>query len=128
LLMAAGFAASAGIKNQIPSNLAYGLIVLLALAMGVRSAVVKRLGVPDLTTTVLTLTVIGIASDSSLAGGTNSRWRTRVTAIITMFAGAATGAMFLRYGVFAPLGASSILLFAVLGWMAAKKPDNAQWN
>ncbi len=125
LLMAAGFAASAGTKSEISPSLAYGLIVLMALAMGVRNAVVRKLAVPDLTTTVLTLTVTGIASDSSLAGGANPRWRTRVTAVITMFAGAAAGAMFLRYGVFVPLGASSLLLFAVLAWMAAMGPDDA---
>src|SRR6267154_6066046 len=126
LLLAAGFAASAGTKTEISPSLTYALIVLMALAMGVRNAVVRKLAVPDLTTTVLTLTVTGIASDSSLAGGANPRWRTRVTAVIAMFAGAATGALLLRYGVFAPLGASCLLLLAVLAWMAALGPDNAQ--
>jgi len=126
LLLATSFAASAGTKAEISSSLTYGLIVLMALAMGVRNAVVRKLAVPDLTTTVLTLTVTGIASDSSLAGGANQRWRKRVTAVITMFAGAATGAMLLRYGVFAPLGASSIVLLAVLGWMDAMGPEDAQ--
>jgi uncharacterized membrane protein YoaK (UPF0700 family) len=126
LLVATSFAASARIKTEISPSLTYGLIVLLALAMGVRNAVVRKLAVPDLTTTVLTLTVTGIASDSSLAGGANQRWRTRVTAVITMFAGAATGAMFLRYGVFLPLGASSLLLFAVLAWIFVKGRDDAQ--
>lgn len=125
LLMATSFAASAGRKTEISPGLAYGLIVLMALAMGVRNAVVRKLAVPDLTTTVLTLTITGIASDSSLAGGANPRWRSRVTAVITMFAGAATGAMLLRYGVFAPLGANSLLLLAVLAWMAAVGPDDA---
>src|SRR5258708_5441583 len=117
LLVAASFAASAGTQSENSPSLAYGLIVLMALAMGVRNAVVRKLAVPDLTTTVLTLTVTGIASDSSLAGGANPRWRSRVTAVITMFAGAATGALFLRYGVFVPLGASRLLLFAVLAWI-----------
>jgi hypothetical protein len=97
----------------------------MALAMGVRSAVVRKLAVPDLTTTVLTLTVTGIASDSSLAGGANPRWRTRVTAVITLFAGAATGAMLLRHGVFVPLCASSLLLFAILAWICVMGPDDA---
>jgi len=61
LLMATGFAASAGTKAEISPSLTYGLIVLMALAMGVRNAVVRKLAVPDLTTTVLTLTVTGIA-------------------------------------------------------------------
>lgn len=126
LLMATAFAASAGNKTEISPRLTYGLIVLLALAMGVRNAVVRKLAVPDLTTTVLTLTVTGIASDSPLAGGANPRWKTRVTAVITMFAGAATGAMFLRYGVFVPLGASSFLLFAVLAWIFVMGPEDAQ--
>jgi uncharacterized membrane protein YoaK (UPF0700 family) len=126
LLMATSFAASAGVKTEISQGLTYGLIVLLALAMGVRNAVVRKLAVPDLTTTVLTLTVTGIASDSSLAGGANPRWRTRVAAVITMFAGAATGAMFLRYGLFAPLAASSLLLMAVLVGMDAVGSENAE--
>ena len=126
LLMAASLAVSAGTKNEISPSLTYGVIVLTALAMGVRNAVVRKLAVPDLTTTVLTLTVTGIASDSSLAGGTNPRWRTRVTAVITMFAGATTGAMLLRYAVFAPLGASSLLALAVLALMAVTGSQDAQ--
>jgi uncharacterized membrane protein YoaK (UPF0700 family) len=125
LLMATSFAATAGTKVEISPSLTYGLIVLLALAMGVRNAVVRKLGVPDLTTTVLTLTVTGIASDSSLAGGANPRWKPRVAAVITMFAGAATGAIFLRYGVFAPLAASSLLLMAVLIWIDAMGSEDA---
>lgn len=125
LFVAANLAASAGTKTEISPSLTYGLIILLALAMGVRNAVVRKLAVPDLTTTVLTLTATGIASDSSLAGGANPRWRTRVTAVITMFAGAATGAMLLRYGVFAPIGASSLLLLAVLAWMAVMGSQDA---
>ncbi len=126
LLMAASLAVSAGTKNEISPSLTYGVIVLTALAMGVRNAVVRKLAVPDLTTTVLTLTVTGIASDSSLAGGTNPRWRTRVTAVITMFAGATTGAMLLRYAVLAPLGASSLLALAVLALMAVTGSQDAQ--
>src|SRR6267378_2444434 len=47
----------------------YSLITLLALAMGLQNATARRLGVPDLTTTVLTLTLTGLAADSTLAGG-----------------------------------------------------------
>ena len=126
LLLIATIFASTGTKTEISPTLTYGLIVLMALAMGVRNAVVRKLAVPDLTTTVLTLTVTGIASDSSLAGGANPRWRSRVTAVIVMFAGAAAGAMLLRYGVFAPLGASSLLLLAVLVWMDVRGPEDAQ--
>jgi uncharacterized membrane protein YoaK (UPF0700 family) len=51
----------------------YGIVATTAVAMGMRNAVVRKLGVPDLTTTVLTLTIAGIAANSALAGGDNVR-------------------------------------------------------
>ena len=48
----------------------YALIVLLGLAIGPQNATARCLGVPDLTTTVLTLTLTGLAADSTLAAGT----------------------------------------------------------
>ena len=71
----------------------YALIVLLALAMGLQNAAARRLGVPDLTTTVLTLTLTGLAADSTLAGGKNVNPGRRVLATAVMFLGAAIGAM-----------------------------------
>ncbi len=47
----------------------YGLIVVLSLATGVQNASIRKLAVPDLTTTVLTMTVTGIGADSTLGGG-----------------------------------------------------------
>jgi len=121
LLVATSFAVITGSKHEITPNAVYGLIVLTAVAMGFRNAVVRKLAVADVTTTVLTLTVTGLASDSSLAGGTNPRWKRRLASIVTMFAGAATGAILLRYGVVAPLAASSII--AVLASMAARRSE-----
>ena len=46
--------------------------------MGLRNADVRKLAVPDMTTTVLTLTVTGLAADSALAGGTSPGWKRRV--------------------------------------------------
>src|SRR5882762_3969660 len=51
----------------------FALIALTALAMGTRNAAVRKLAIPDLTTTVLTLTITGIGADSSLAKGNNPR-------------------------------------------------------
>jgi hypothetical protein len=44
------------------------MIAFTAIAMGMRNAAVRKLAVPDMTTTVLTLTITGITADSSLAG------------------------------------------------------------
>ena len=49
----------------------YLLIALLGIAMGNQNAAARRLAVPDLNTTVLTLTLTALASESRLAGGTH---------------------------------------------------------
>ena len=76
VLLLTAAALAAGAREDLlrdPPRL-YGLIVLTGIAMGVRNAVVRKLGERDLTTTVLTLTITGIAADSSLAGGANPGW------------------------------------------------------
>jgi uncharacterized membrane protein YoaK (UPF0700 family) len=85
------------------------LIALTALAMGSRNAAVRKLAIPDLTTTVLTLTLTGIAADSSFANGTNVRLARRVGAVLAMFAGAAVGAVVIRYSIAAALGLAAAI-------------------
>jgi uncharacterized membrane protein YoaK (UPF0700 family) len=89
----------------------YSLIVLLAAAMGLQNAAARRLGVPDLTTTVLTLTLTGLAADSALAGGKNPHPGRRLLATATMFLGAAVGALLVFHvGVAAVLALALALL------------------
>jgi uncharacterized membrane protein YoaK (UPF0700 family) len=87
----------------------YAMIAFTATAMGMRNAAVRKLAVPDLTTTVLTLTITGLAADSSLARGTNPRLVRRIAAVVAMFAGAAFGSMTLRHSVFMALASSVVL-------------------
>jgi uncharacterized membrane protein YoaK (UPF0700 family) len=91
----------------------YALILLTALAMGVRNAIVRKLAVADLTTTVLTLTITGLAADSSLAGGTNPRWERRALSIGCMLTGAGLGALLLRHSLALALAAATSLTSAV---------------
>jgi uncharacterized membrane protein YoaK (UPF0700 family) len=85
------------------------LVSLLAFAMGVRNAVVRKLAVPDMTTTVLTLTITGLAADSSWAGGNNPRWRRRLLAVLMMLAGASLGAGLLPRGIGWVVGLAAVL-------------------
>src|SRR5438876_465546 len=82
----------------------FALIALTALAMGTRNAAVRKLAIPDLTTTVLTLTITGIGADSSLANGNNPRFARRVESVMAMFFGAALGAVVIHYSISAALG------------------------
>jgi uncharacterized membrane protein YoaK (UPF0700 family) len=109
LLAAAALAAGAGDDLLRDPPRLYGVIALTGLAMGVRNAVVRRVAERDLTTTVLTLTITGIAADSSLAGGANPGWARRALSVALMFAGAAAGAWLLRYSVALPLAVSGAL-------------------
>jgi uncharacterized membrane protein YoaK (UPF0700 family) len=87
----------------------YTMIAFTAIAMGMRIAAVRKLAVSDLTTTVLTLTITGIAADSSLARGTNPHLQRRIAAVVAMFAGAALGSIILRHSVFMTLAFSVVL-------------------
>jgi hypothetical protein len=73
--------------------IAHSIVLSTALAIGLRSAVVRKLAVPVLTTTLLTTTLTGPAADFSLAGGRTAR---RVLSIVAMFAWALAGAILLR--------------------------------
>jgi uncharacterized membrane protein YoaK (UPF0700 family) len=87
----------------------YGIIALTALGMGIRNGTVRRLAVPELTTTVLTLTVAALAFDFSLTPGNNPRWRRRVGSVLMMFFGAVFGVELLKYSLVLLLGASAAL-------------------
>ncbi|KOV71087.1 YoaK family protein [Streptomyces sp. MMG1121] len=95
----------------------YALIALTAFAMGLRNATVRKLGIPDLTTTVLTMTLTGLASESRLGDATGHRSPRRTAAVIAMLAGACLGAwLVLHHGLGIPLliaAAASAVLAAV---------------
>jgi uncharacterized membrane protein YoaK (UPF0700 family) len=64
---------------------------LAAVALGIQNSVVRRLKVPDLTTTVLTMTLVGIASD--IRSQSRAVIVRRVLAVGTMLLGAVVGAL-----------------------------------
>jgi uncharacterized membrane protein YoaK (UPF0700 family) len=119
LLAASGSALGYDYLKASPGWSLYAMIVLTAIAMGFRNATVLRLKDPDLKTTVLTLTITGLAADSSLGGGDNPRFGRRSVAVLALFAGAGVGAALLRY-----LGPATALLtmgacVAAATWISA---------
>jgi Protein of unknown function (DUF1275) len=65
----------------------YVVIGLLAARLGLQNATVRRLAVPDVTTTVLTPSLTGLAAGSWLAGGHSPRVGRRLAAVGLMAAG-----------------------------------------
>lgn len=85
-MTAAAILASVASVGDAPVRLS--LIALLAVAMGIQNAIVRRLAVPDLTTMVLILTVTGLFPDT-MAPDVRLR---RIAGVAAMFIGAAESA------------------------------------
>jgi len=91
-------------RSPVHGGYRYALITALALSMGIQNAAARKIAVPDLTTTVLTLTITGIAADSSLAGGSGSHAGRRLVPVVSMLIGALIGAtLVLHTKIYYPL-------------------------
>jgi uncharacterized membrane protein YoaK (UPF0700 family) len=111
LLVALAAILAAAVGEPVGEAARYTLIVMLALAMGSQNAAARRLAVPDLTTTVLTLTLTGIAADSRLAGGPGGRPGRRFISVAAMFVGALVGALLVLAGdLVLPLSIAAVLM------------------
>jgi len=101
-------------------------IALMAAAMGIRNATVRRLAVPDLTTTVLTMTLTALAAESTIAGGSGKGTLRRTSAIVAMLAGAVAGALMLRTGLTLPLACAAALALATcVAYLSAERRASA---
>jgi uncharacterized membrane protein YoaK (UPF0700 family) len=110
---AAVVAAFAG--RHVAADARYPLIALLSVAMGVQNAAARKLAVADLTTTVLTMTLVGVAADSTLAGGNGARLGRRGLSVAAMLLGALAGGLLaLRVDNVAPLGLVTAVLVVVV--------------
>lgn len=93
----------------------FATVAILAAALGVQNSTVRHLGAPDLTTTVLTLTLTGLTADSALAGGPGAKPHRRLGSVAAMLAGAAAGAAILQWSPVAVLSIAAALVAAVAG-------------
>lgn len=110
---AAVVAAFAG--RHVAADARYPLIALLSVAMGVQNAAARKLAVADLTTTVLTMTLVGVAADSTLAGGNGAKLGRRGLSVAAMLLGALAGGLLaLRVDNVAPLGLVAAVLVVVV--------------
>jgi uncharacterized membrane protein YoaK (UPF0700 family) len=100
--------------SPVGSGYRYALITVLAVSMGMQNATARRLAVPDLTTTVLTLTITGTAADSALVGGKGPSAGRRFMSVIAMFVGALIGALLVVHSqTVLPLAAALAVMVVV---------------
>jgi uncharacterized membrane protein YoaK (UPF0700 family) len=114
LLVTAALAVAALSTHHIGTASRYAVIVLLAIAMGLQNTAARKLAVPDLTTTVLTMTLTGIAADAALACGHGSKLGRRALSIAAMLVGAlVSGLLVLKVDNPAPIALATALLAAI---------------
>jgi uncharacterized membrane protein YoaK (UPF0700 family) len=128
LLLAIAAILAAAVHVKVGSGSAYAIIALVALAMGMRNAIVRKLAVPDLTTTVLTLTLTGIAADTAAGPASKSQSLRRLSAVAAMLFGAFIGALCEKHSLSLPLavaagaGAASFGAYLLSRTAAAASP------
>ena len=126
LMVAAVLAALAG--NPVSTGGSLGLIVVLGVAMGLQNATARKLVVPDLTTTVLTLTIVGMAADSRVVGGSGSRAGRRLIAVAAMFVGALVGSLLIFHvSIVTPLVIALIVLALIAGATRLLSRTDPDW-
>jgi uncharacterized membrane protein YoaK (UPF0700 family) len=88
----------------------FATIAMLGVALGLQTATIRHLGVRDLLTTVMTMAMTAVIADSPLAGGRNARVHRRLGSITCMLAGAALGAVLMRFSAAVPLDIAAALV------------------
>jgi uncharacterized membrane protein YoaK (UPF0700 family) len=110
------------IVAERPEPLNFAITGAMGLAMGTQAGSARHIGVADVTTVVVTSTLVGIAFDSRFAGGKDKHpWPRRAGAILLIGAGAAAGALLLHMGsigyglVLAALITAVVVVLGTLG-------------
>jgi uncharacterized membrane protein YoaK (UPF0700 family) len=117
------------------------IAALLAIALGVQNAVARKLAVPDMTTTVLTMTLTGVGADLRAVFGEEGRVRgaargaarsalgRRLLTVAAMIIGAIAGAsLALRVSPLSGVALGTALLAVVTAWVALATRRPASWR
>jgi len=122
LLGASGVIAFVVETRPEPLNLA--ITGALGLAMGIQAGAARHVGVKDVTTVVVTSTLVGFAFDSRLGGNASQQWKRRLGAIVLIGSGAMVGALLLIVHIGLGMLAAALLTIAVttLGHLGRPHP------
>jgi uncharacterized membrane protein YoaK (UPF0700 family) len=116
LLVTLSIVAGAGVLRY-HDNTKLIMIGVLTVTFGLQHSTARQFGIQELSTTVLTSTIVSLGLDSHLAGGTGDRERLRFGVILTISVGAFLGATLSRFVVApvfaltAAVVATSLLIF-----------------
>jgi uncharacterized membrane protein YoaK (UPF0700 family) len=114
VVLAAAVGATLIVHPHFHGNSRFVVIGILAFGMGIQNAAVRKWGIPDLATNVMTLTMTGLIMNTRLAGGDNDRAGRRATSIGIFTVSAIFGAFLVRYGVLGPQVAALVIFTVAL--------------
>jgi uncharacterized membrane protein YoaK (UPF0700 family) len=119
----------AGGATAFGAATADALAAVLAMAMGIQNAAARSLAVPDLTTTVLTMTLTGIGHDARSGRRGRVTLARRVLVVATMLAGGILGAwLVLHVGAVVPLAVAAGLLALAAAAVARAARRPGEWR
>jgi uncharacterized membrane protein YoaK (UPF0700 family) len=111
-----------------PEPVLYSVTGLLGLAMGLQAAVARHIAIADVTTVVVTSTLVGLAFDSWLGRRIGQPWIRRFLAVLLIALGALCGALLLRLGLAWGIALAAVITItvALLGQIGAPRSEPAQ--
>jgi uncharacterized membrane protein YoaK (UPF0700 family) len=102
---------------------------ILAIAMGIQNSVARALAVPDLTTTVLTMTLTGIGHDPRSGRRGQATLSRRILVVACMLAGGVAGAeLVLNVGTVVPLALATGLVAIAAAGAAVAVRHPGEWR
>ena len=105
-------------------TLGHAITAILAFGMGLQTAILRRHGVQDLATNVMTLTLTALLSESRLGEGSRPNVLRRALSIGCFFAGGVVAAALVYRGTVYPLGLAAVLYsLAIFPLMLGEKPN-----
>lgn len=105
-------------------TLGRAITALLALGMGLQTAILRRHGVQDLATNVMTLTLTALLAESRLGEGSRANALRRVMSIACFFSGGVIAAALVHFGTVYPLGLAALLYaLAIVPLILGEKPQ-----
>ena len=128
-LMGTALAVAATAREPFAASSRDAIAAVAALAMGTQNAVARRLAVPDLTTTVLTMTLTGIVADLRAGSRGWPQLMRRFVSVGAMLIGAVVGAaLVLQSNAATALVVAVALLAAVMSGTAVACRRPGPWR
>jgi len=124
LVLAASAVVAFVVGEDRPEWVALTITGALGFAMGLQAGSARQIGVKDVTTVVVTSTLVGLAFDSRFGGNAKQQWFRRAGAVVLIGVGATVGALLLHVHVGLGMAVAALitLIAAALGHIGKPHP------